>query len=87
MNMHVQASPIRAIVWPLAISRCKLECLKEAYSKEIHLGPAQNLAHTTALSCAKVDDPLIRYKLSLCINESLRLEGGWVLEELGIMEH
>merc|ERR1712117_90509 len=87
MNVHVEAGPIREIVWPLSVSRGKLEGLNHRHSKEVHLGAPKNLTRTAALSNAKVDDLLIGHKLSLCIDEPLWLEGGRVLKEVWVMKY
>ena len=87
MNVHIKAGPIREVVWPLSVSRSKLEGLNHGHSKEVHLGAPENLTGTAALSDAKVDDLLIGHKLSLCIDEPLRLEGGRVLKEVWVMKY
>ena len=87
MNVHVEAGPIREVVWPLSVSGGKLEGLNHGHSKEVHLGAPKNLTRTAALSNAKVDDLLIRHKLSLCIDEPLWLEGRRILKEIWVMEY
>ena len=87
MYVHIKAGPIREVVWPLSVSGGKLEGLNHGHSKEVHLGAPENLTGTAALSDAKVDDLLIGHKLSLGIDEPLRLEGGRVLKEVWVMKY